>query len=113
MTSQGAFDGRWVLISGAGSGIGRAIAVELAGCGANVVLCGRNEAKLAETRTMLPDGVSSVLLPLDLTQLDQIVPKVTGLVAETGRLYGLCHCAGTVQTLPLAASTPERMNSMM
>jgi NAD(P)-dependent dehydrogenase (short-subunit alcohol dehydrogenase family) len=102
-----------VLVSGAGSGIGRAIAVELARCGANVVLSGRNEVKLAETRTLLPDSVRSALLPLDLAQLDQIVPRVTGLATETGRLYGLCHCAGIVQTLPLAASTPERMNSMM
>ena len=102
-----------MLVSGAGSGIGRAIAVEVADQGAGVVLCGRSEQKLAETQTLLPGHARSAMLALDLTQHSQIIPKVTELVARIGRLYGLCHCAGVVQTLPLAASTPERVNAMM
>jgi NAD(P)-dependent dehydrogenase (short-subunit alcohol dehydrogenase family) len=44
------------IISGAGSGIGRAIAIKLASEGAGIILAGRNEKKLEETLKLLPDG---------------------------------------------------------
>ena len=107
------FEGRRILVSGAGSGIGRAIAIDLAAQGAKLVLLGRNEQKLAETQALLATGRDATILPMDLTALDQIIPKVIELVGHVGRLYGLCHCAGVVQTLPLAASTPARIEAMM
>lgn len=50
-----ALEGRTALVTGAGNGLGRAIALGLAGAGAEVVLVGRTRAKLEETAALLPD----------------------------------------------------------
>ncbi|MFO1217442.1 MAG: SDR family oxidoreductase [Burkholderiaceae bacterium] len=106
------FNGRWVLVSGASSGLGRAIAVELAAQQASVVLLGRDEGRLAETASLLGDRPCRVLA-LDLTRHDAIVPAVRALRAEVGELYGLCHAAGVVATRPLASSDPDVIKTQM
>jgi NAD(P)-dependent dehydrogenase (short-subunit alcohol dehydrogenase family) len=47
--------GRTALVTGAGNGLGRAIAVALAGAGARVILAGRTEATLRETASLIED----------------------------------------------------------
>ena len=103
------FGGRWVLVSGASSGIGRSIARELSKRGAGVVLIGRRRDKLEETAALC---AASELCELDLTDHDAIVPAVTALAGKLGRLYGLVHCAGVSAVLPLSASKPDRMRAM-
>lgn len=110
--SQAAFGGRWVLITGASSGLGRAIALELAAQGANVALSGRDEARLAETAAALGSGAHR-LLALDLTQTAELVPAVQRLRAEIGPLYGLCHAAGVVQTRPLASTGTDVVRAQL
>lgn len=107
------FGDRWVLVSGASSGIGRATAVELANRGARVALLGRRSQALEETARQCGDATRSVTCTLDLADTAAIAATVVTLVARVGRLYGLCHCAGTVQTLPLTATTPERLRPML
>lgn len=107
------FADRWVMVSGASSGIGRAIAVKLAQCGARVALLGRRTDMLQETAKLCGDPSRTHVVTIDLTHQDSIGPAVAELVSRVGRLYGLCHCAGVVQTLPLAASKPERVKAMM
>jgi len=106
------FDGRWIVVSGASSGIGRGIAIELVRRGARVVLVGRRQANLEETARLAGDPSKTEVLLLDLTRLDDIGPAITALAGRLGRLYGLVHCAGIVQTLPLASSKPERLRAM-
>ncbi|MCV3205928.1 SDR family oxidoreductase [Mesorhizobium sp. YC-39] len=48
MSAAGAIAGRHALVTGGGSGVGRAVALVLAGAGINVTICGRREAALAE-----------------------------------------------------------------
>ncbi len=105
-----AFDGRWVVVTGASSGLGRAIAVELSRHGAGVVLVGRDAARLADTAALLGDAPHRTL-PLDLAGLDAIAPAVATLKTELGPLYGLCHAAGIVQTRPLASNTVDGMRA--
>jgi NAD(P)-dependent dehydrogenase (short-subunit alcohol dehydrogenase family) len=107
------FSNEWVLVSGATSGIGRAIAVELVRHGARVVLIGRRRPQLEETAAKCGDASRSQVLELDLGRTEQIAPAITALAARIGRVYGLCHSAGLVQTLPLAATKPERLRAMM
>jgi len=107
------FEGRWVLVSGASSGIGRAIAVALAASGARVVLMGRREDQLQVTAQLCGEAAGIEILPLELSNTAAIAPAVADLTKRLGRLYGLCHCAGIVQTLPLAATTTERLQAML
>ena len=106
------FGGRWVVVTGASSGLGRATAVELARHGARLVLMGRNEARLAETAALL-EGAEHRVLALDLARHDAIAGAVTDLRAQTGPLYGLCHAAGIVETRPLASNTVSVVQSQM
>jgi NAD(P)-dependent dehydrogenase (short-subunit alcohol dehydrogenase family) len=100
------FAGRWIVVTGASSGLGRAVAVELARRGAKVVLAGRDPTRLGETAALL-EGAEHRLLELDLNRFDAIVPEILRLRQETGPLYGLCHAAGVVETRPLAGNTVE------
>lgn len=106
------FNDRWVMVSGASSGIGRAIAQILARHGARLVLMGRREEQLRQTAELCGDAGRHELLQIDLSRLEEIAPAMAGLCSRLGRIYGLCHCAGTVQTLPLAALTPKRISAM-
>ncbi len=106
------FDGRWVVVTGASSGLGRAVAEELARNGARLILVGRDAARLAETAAAVGDTEHRVLT-LDLAQHDRIAPEIARLRQEVGPLYGLCHAAGVVATRPLAATTVDLVRSQL
>jgi NAD(P)-dependent dehydrogenase (short-subunit alcohol dehydrogenase family) len=98
------FGGRWVVVSGASAGLGRAICEALAQHGANLVLIGRDVGRLAETARRL-NGTAHRTLPLDLANHASIAPEIQRLRREIGPIYGLCHAAGIVATRPLQANS--------
>lgn len=66
-------DGRWVLVTGAGAGIGRAIALDAAGRGGSVAICDINPEHLEETRALLAGyGIDVISSVVDVTQRDQV-----------------------------------------
>jgi NAD(P)-dependent dehydrogenase (short-subunit alcohol dehydrogenase family) len=81
--------GKRVLVTGASSGLGRAIAIGAAAAGAEVVLTGRDATRLQETRDAMV-GTGHLCLPADLTDAEQR----NALVREAGIVQGLVHCAG-------------------
>ncbi len=90
--------GRVILITGAGSGLGRALAIESARAGATVILSGRNLRKLEavydEIRNMSAPKPAMALLDLataTAVDYDNLAATVGG---EFGRLDGLVHAAG-------------------
>lgn len=90
-----ALAGRRALVSGAGSGIGAAIARALAADGANVTLLGRRESALAQTRGTLAGGGHRVLVA-DVTD--------PATLAGLGDVELLVNNAGAAQSAPFARS---------
>ena len=98
--------GKRVLISGASSGIGRACAIELAALGAELVLIGRNQERLAETYARLT-GSGHQMLAFDLHKIEEIAALPDLVKARERKLSGLVHSAGICPIVPLAATTPK------
>jgi len=82
------------LVTGAGSGIGRAVAVALALDGFAVVLAGRREAALAETAALAPAAMM-VPVPTDVAKADQVAALFAAVKDRFGRLDLLFNNAGT------------------
>ena len=106
------FEGRWIVVTGASSGIGRAVAIELARQGARPILVGRSAERLAETAAAL-GGAEHRQLILDLARHDGIASAIAEARKEIGLLYGLCHAAGIVETRPLPTNSVEVVQSQL
>ena len=83
-------DGKACLVTGAGRGIGRAIAIALSEAGANVALGLRDVA----TGGDLADEIGALPVQMDVTNLGQVTDAVDAVVGEFGRLDVLVNNAG-------------------
>lgn len=88
------FTDKVALITGAGSGIGRATAVRLASEGAAVMLIDVNEAGLKETLGMLPEGAAAEMAVVDVQDSAACKAAVDQAVSTFGKLNVLCNIAG-------------------
>jgi len=87
-----------VLITGAGSGIGRALAIEAAVRGMVVALCGRREAALAVTRGFLDQGAQRHLIILaDITDPQHRRRILDTICGQWGALDILVNNAGVIE----------------
>lgn len=99
---DGLFDGQVVLVTGGGSGIGRATAHELASLGALVVLAGRRLEKLEATAAEIhEDGGKATCSAFDIRDEDAVKAAITALLREHGRLDGVVNNAGGQYPQPL------------
>ena len=106
------FGRRVVLVSGASSGIGSAIAAMLGEQGARLILVGRDMEKMQRTAENLK-GVEYRAVRLDLARTEDIMPAVMDVAGEFGPIYGLCHAAGVVGTYPLRASKQDQIRAIL
>ncbi len=91
----GLFVGRVVLVTGAGSGIGRCTAHELAALGASVALVGRTPEKLEAVAAELQHGGTRITHhPLDIRDEASVQRVVGEVLREHGRLDGVVNNAG-------------------
>jgi citronellol/citronellal dehydrogenase len=83
------------LVTGGGTGIGRATAIELAGTGAEVVICGRREEPLRETADEIErSGGSCLAVPADVRDPDEVERLVDDALERFGRIELLVNNAG-------------------
>ena len=85
--------GKTILITGASSGIGQAVAIECSKMGATLIISGRDEVRLKETLYMLK-GSNHMMIIADLTS-DEDISKIA---IETPELDGLVNNAGIGHT---------------
>src|SRR3981081_2295957 len=88
--------GRGVLVTGAGRGIGRAIAQRLASLGATVLCVSRTQSELDET--VRSAGAEAFALALDISADGAAQAMIDALLARIPSLDILVHCAGIMQT---------------
>lgn len=94
-----ALRGKRVLVTGASSGIGREAAIRLSQVGADLVVMGRDEGRLAATLADLTPGDHQLRTgPLD--DADEVAEVVSGIAKELGPLHGVFHSAGSSLVLP-------------
>ncbi len=93
---MGALDGQAALVTGGGSGIGRAAALALAGDGASVALVGRRAHLLKESAQLIKasTGARALVLPADLGDAEAARDTVNQTLAAFGRLDILVNNAG-------------------
>jgi len=106
--------GRRALITGSSRGIGQALARGLAGAGAEIVLNGRDEARLAEAASALAaEGATVHRLPFDATDHAAVKTAVDGFEAATGAIDILINNAGMQHRTPLEDFDPADFERLM
>ena len=95
MSSTPSFPPGVAVVTGAGSGIGRAAALALADRGWSVVLAGRRADALAQTRDLAADPDRFHVQATDVSDRDQVEALFDGAVARFGRVDLLFNNAGT------------------
>jgi NAD(P)-dependent dehydrogenase (short-subunit alcohol dehydrogenase family) len=108
----GVLDGQVAVVSGGGTGLGRATALELAACGARVVVCGRRPEPLDET-TSLAEGGRCEAVECDIREEEQVEALVDGVVERHGRIDVLVNNAGGQYMVPAEDITPKGFRTVM
>jgi 7-alpha-hydroxysteroid dehydrogenase len=100
ITDQFRLDGKTALVTGAGKGIGRGIALAFAKAGANVALVARNKDDLeAVANEVRATGRNAAVIPADVTEIEGLEDVVGQAVRSLGALDILVNNAGGVEQL--------------
>lgn len=103
-------EGKTILVTGASSGIGKAIAIECSLMGAQIIITGRNIQRLEETLALLKDSAQGkhCLVVADLANESQLKQLANGLPS----LDGLVNCAGMTDPVPFQFVTKSKMEGV-
>ncbi len=102
-------EGKTILVTGASSGIGRAIAIECSKMGATMIITARNEIRLQETIAMM-EGEGHRYICADLSE-DSAIDNI--VVSIEGKLQGVVQCAGYILTKPFQFLSKDDINGVM
>jgi citronellol/citronellal dehydrogenase len=110
----GLFAGKSIVVSGGGTGIGRAIARELAGLGATVVICSRSPEHLEPTRDeIMADGGQCVALPVNIRDPESVERLFAAVKEQVGPVDGLVNNAGGQFLSPASAILPKGWHAVV
>jgi short-subunit dehydrogenase len=112
-TGRGLF-GAFAVVTGAGSGIGRAIVLELARYGVSCCLVGRTLSKLQEVARLTDElGVESIPIAADFTDLGAAASLAQQIRSFGRRVALLVHSAALVRVSRVEHSTVEEFSAML
>lgn len=107
-------EGKAALVTGASGGIGRALAVALAGAGAVVGVHGRDAARVAEScRAVAEAGGRALPLGGDVATVDGCRRLITEMGQAAGRLDILVNCAGANRRKPIVEVSEEDFDTLL
>jgi NADP-dependent 3-hydroxy acid dehydrogenase YdfG len=111
---MGVFAGKTAVVTGASSGIGRAVALRLGEAGAHVFAAGRRAEALAGTvQAVAGAGGAATAVAADLRDPGAVQGLVDRAMADTGRLDVMVNNAGVSFRGPLADGDPEAWREML
>ncbi len=114
MHTTASLSGKTAIVTGASSGIGRAIAEALGGAGAHVFLAGRTLAAMEESRAKIEAaGGKATVAVVDIRNVDETRDLVQRAARETGRLDIMVNNAGLSYPTPIVDGDPEEWRSML
>ena len=106
--------GKVALITGGGTGIGRAIALAFAREGAGVAVAGRRLEKIREVaREIQKEGGAGFAMECDVTRARDVERAVKGTVERFGRLNVLVNCAGALHVSTVEGISEEEWDRIM
>ena len=108
----GLLDGQVAIVSGGGTGLGRASALELAACGARVVVCGRRAEPLEQTAASA-DGGRVEAQVCDIREEEAVSALVDGVLERHGRIDVLVNNAGGQYLTPAEDITAKGFRTVI
>jgi len=104
--------GKRILITGAGSGIGRETAITLSKLGAKLVLLDIKEDGLSTTISKLNNNDLHSSNVIDLSRIEDIEPLIKNLTKDEA-FSGFVHCAGIAPMRPFSMTKIENIERVM
>ncbi|WP_013207418.1 SDR family NAD(P)-dependent oxidoreductase [Ralstonia solanacearum] len=105
--------GHHAVVTGAGRGIGAAIAARLAADGATLTLMGRNAAVLEAAAATLPAAARARVVPCDVSDAASVMQAFASARAGLGPVSILVNNAGQAESAPFAKTTLEHWQRML
>jgi NADP-dependent 3-hydroxy acid dehydrogenase YdfG len=114
MTTSKPLAARTAIVTGASSGIGRAIAEHLGEAGAHVILSGRTASSMEESKKNIEEGGGKAsVITADVRDVAQVRGLVDAAVDQTGRLDIMVNNAGLEYPASIIEGDPENWRTML
>jgi NAD(P)-dependent dehydrogenase (short-subunit alcohol dehydrogenase family) len=108
------YDGKVVVVTGAGSGMGRAMVAEFVAQGARVAALGRTRGKVAESVSLVGDSDRAIAIRADVAIEADVIAAIGEIVAKWGRIDLIVNNAGVLDTYqPAHEVSLEDWNQVM